>query len=68
MTTYETQATAAVQTRVAALAPQPCETTTVTPGTPEICFWIQATNTPIPTPDYQTCSTPVPGAYCRKET
>lgn len=67
MTAFQTQATAVIQTQVAGLVPQPCEQTTVTPGTPEICFWIQATKTPIPTPTYQTCSTPVPGAYCRKE-
>ena len=67
MTTFQTQATAVIQTQVAGMVPQPCEQTTVTPGTPEICFWIQATKTPIPTPTYQTCSTPVPGAYCRKE-
>ena len=67
MTTFQTQATAVIQTQVAGMVPQPCEQTTVTPGTPEICFWIQATKTPIPTPTYRTCETPVPGAYCMKQ-
>lgn len=67
MTMYQEQATAIVQTQAAGLLPRPCPETTVTPGESKVCWWETQTPTPHPTPTYQTCATPVPGAYCMKE-
>lgn len=63
LTAFQAQATATLKLTT----PQPCAETTVTPGTPEVCFW--PTPIPMPTalPAYQVCVTPVPGARCVKE-
>ena len=67
MTAYQQLATAVVMTQVAGKVPQDCGLTTVTAEESRICYWPTETPTPPPTPAYQTCSTPVPGAYCLKE-
>lgn len=67
MTSYQEQATAIVMTQVADKVPKPCTETTVTPGTPRICYWATEVPTAVPTPEYRICATPLPSAYCLKE-
>lgn len=54
-------------TATAAAMPITCERTTVTPGTPEVCFWMSVLPTPSPMPTLPPCETPVPAMRCLKE-
>lgn len=68
LTSPQVQGTSIVQTQVAGLLPQACEETTVTPGGDgKVCYWKRESPTSTPLPDYPSCGTPLPGAYCLKE-
>lgn len=67
MTPREARAEADKATKIAAAMPPACPEATVTPGTPVLCYWPTPRPSPQPTPNYQTCSTPVPAQYCLKK-
>lgn len=67
MTSFQAQSTAITMTQVAGKLPKSCPETTPIPGAENICYWPVNTPTPIPTPTYKPCGTPLPGAFCKKE-
>lgn len=64
---YEATLQAGQATATALAMPRTCERTTVTPGTPEVCYWEPVLPTPSPMPTLPPCVTPVPAMRCLKE-
>ena len=67
LTPYEATLRAGQATATARAAPVTCERTTVTPGTPRVCFWEVVLPSPTALPTYPPCETPVPAMRCLKE-
>lgn len=67
LTPHEATLRAGQATATAAAAPVTCERTTVTPGTPRVCFWEVVLPSPTALPTYPPCETPIPGMRCLKQ-
>ena len=67
LTPYEATLRAGQATATAAAMPMTCERTTVTPGTPEVCYWRVPLPSPTVMPTLPPCVTPIPGMRCMKE-